>query len=157
MSVMKNKITGLVVVLLSCITINGAQASKDMERVPSRVTIDSGYLAGNSYKPESPFSVDRAKKNIGVSDVNDRIIESKSLVLQKDGLLSKQLEKWVNHSGYTLLWNSNRDYIIYNTIILNADSFDDVLKELGKLFDSDNYGLVIKQYEVNKVIIIDAQ
>lgn len=112
--------------------------------------------AGNENRPDSPFSVDRDKSSIS-SSAKSNVSERKSLLLRKDGLLSRELESWVNQSGYTLLWNSNRDYIIYNTITLHADNFDNVLNELGKLFDSENYGLVIKQYEVNKVIIVDAQ
>ncbi len=157
MNLMYKKITAPVVALLSFITITGALASRDMEMKPLATTPMTESVAGNDYRPNSPFSVDRQKKPDSNTDAISMTSESKSLSLRKDGLLSKELELWVNKNGYTLLWNSNRDYIIYNTITLHADSFDNVLNELGKLFDSENYGLVIKQYEVNKVIIIDAQ
>ncbi|WP_227744162.1 TcpQ domain-containing protein [Hafnia paralvei] len=157
MSLILKKITPPIVVLVSFITITGVQASRDMERVPLAVTPISGDSVATEYRLNSPFKVDREKnilnKNIGTNSVH----ENKYLSLVKGGLLSKELETWINKSGYTLLWNSNRDYIIYNTITFNADSFDNILNELGNLFESENYGLVIKQYEVNKVIIIDAQ
>lgn len=156
-SLKNKKITGTVVALLSCIYITGAQASRDTEKGTLKATTTTEYSVGNEYKPKSPFSVDREKKPTVSNEIAQKLSETKQLVLRKEGLLSKELEAWVNQNGYSLLWNSNRDYIIYNTIILNADSFDNVLNELGKLFDSENYGLVIKQYEVNKVIIIDAQ
>ncbi|EED3619791.1 pilus assembly protein [Salmonella enterica subsp. enterica serovar Newport] len=128
-----------------------------MERVTPAITPISGGSVTSEYSPNSPFKADREKniinKNIEINGVH----ENKYLSLVKGGLLSKELETWINKSGYILLWNSNRDYIIYNTITFNADSFDNILNELGNLFESENYGLVIKQYEVNKVIIIDAQ
>lgn len=139
---MYKKIAGPTVALLAFIAFTGAHASRD---------------SGNIYKSTSPFSIDRDKTSAITDNVISNAYKSQTLLLRKDGLLSKELGAWVNQGGYTLLWNSNRDYIIYNTITLHADSFDNILSELGKLFDSENYGLVIKQYEVNKVIIIDAQ
>lgn len=156
-SLINKKITGTAVVLLWFITITGAQASRDMV---DRQLLDSPmaeYSTSNEYKPISPFKVDRDKDYTSNKAAINEISKSKYLVLRKNGLLSKELESWVNQRGYTLLWNSNRDYIIYNTITLSADSFDNILNELGNLFNSENYGLLIKQYEVNKVIIIDAQ
>lgn len=145
-----------IMVLLSLMSITNVQASRHEERMPMEATAMTVSSAGNENRPDSPFSVDRDKSSIS-SSAKSNVSERKSLLLRKDGLLSRELESWVNQSGYTLLWNSNRDYIIYNTITLHADNFDNVLNELGKLFDSENYGLVIKQYEVNKVIIVDAQ
>ncbi|EBF4234766.1 pilus assembly protein [Salmonella enterica] len=139
---MYKKIAAPVVALLSVIAFASAHASKD-----------SGYIS----KSTSPFSVDREKRTAISDDVISSASRNQTLLLRKDALLSKELGSWVNQGGYTLLWNSNRDYIIYNTITLRADSFDNILNELGKLFDSENYGLIIKQYEVNKVIIIDAR
>lgn len=158
MSFMYKKITGPVIALLSLITIPGVQASKYIEKMPQEDTVTMAeYVAGKEYTPNSPFSVDRDKSLIDSHESQKRNSEYSTLLLRKDSLLSKELESWLNQSGYTLLWNSNRDYIIYNTITLQADKFDNVLNELGELFESENYGLVIKQYEVNKVIIIDSQ
>lgn len=153
---MYKKITGSTVAFLSLIAFTDAHASQNTERTQGTVPGMSQQGVGNTYKPVSPFSVDREKSSVRNGDVIS-YAHRNQMVLRKEGLLSKELESWVNQGGYTLLWNSNRDYIIYNTITLHADSFDNVLNELGKLFDSENYGLVIKQYEVNKVIIIDAR
>ncbi|EAR5683935.1 pilus assembly protein [Salmonella enterica] len=128
-----------------------------MERVPLAVTSTNGNSVSNEDRSNSPFKIDREKNIINRNNLTDRVNENRQLSLKKGGLLSKELESWVNKTGYTLLWNSNRDYIIYNTITFNPNSLDNILNELGKLFESENYGLVIKQYEVNKVIIIDAQ
>lgn len=157
MSFMLKKITPPIVALLSFITITGAQASRDMERVPLAVTSINGNSVSNEDRSNSPFKIDREKNIINRNPLTNRVNENRQLSLKKGGLLSKELESWINKTGYTLLWNSNRDYIIYNTITFNADSLDNILNELGKLFESENYGLIIKQYEVNKVIIIDAQ
>lgn len=157
MSFKYKEITSPVVALLFCMLITEAQASRDTGRMPSKSTDVTEYSTNNPYRSQSPFSVDREKIITNSIDPASGVSATQTLILRKDGLLSKELESWVNQNGYTLLWNSNRDYIIYNTIILNAETFDNVMNELGKLFDSENYGLVIKQYEVNKVIIIDAQ
>lgn len=158
MSFMYKKITGPVVTLLSLITLPEVQASKYIERMSPEDTVTMAkYVAGKEYTPNSPFSVDREKSLTDSTVSHKRNSEYRALLLRKDSLLSKELESWLNQSGYTLLWNSNRDYIIYNTITFQADKFDNVLNELGELFESENYGLVIKQYEVNKVIIIDSQ
>ncbi|EBC1521485.1 pilus assembly protein, partial [Salmonella enterica] len=34
---------------------------------------------------------------------------------------------------------------------------DEVLNQLGQLFRSENYGLVVKLYEKNNVLVIDGQ
>ncbi|WP_336285835.1 TcpQ domain-containing protein [Citrobacter arsenatis] len=151
------KITCLDLALISFFTITNVHASREMEVVQLNAVTSNKHSTGNEYSSKSPFRVDREKNPINRGREENKISEKLSLLLRKDSLLSKELELWASKSDYKLLWNSNRDYIIYNTIILNATSFDNVLNELGKLFDSENYGLVIKQYEVNKVIIIDAQ
>ncbi|MEB4676978.1 toxin co-regulated pilus biosynthesis Q family protein [Enterobacteriaceae bacterium G50] len=78
-----------------------------------------------------------------------------SLVLHEDELLSQGVKKWVEGNGYKLMWNSKKDYLIYNDITMSGRTDDDILQQLGELFFSENYGLVVKKYEKNRVIVID--
>jgi len=79
------------------------------------------------------------------------------LVLHENMLLSQGLNEWAKDSGYKMLWNSAKDYIIYSTISFTGKTQDEVLGELGKLFASENYGLVIKFYQKNNVLLVDEQ
>lgn len=78
-----------------------------------------------------------------------------SMVLRENQLLSQGLQSWVVANGYKLYWNSKKDYLIYNTINLSGKTTDDVLQLLGNLFAAENYGLIVKKYEKNHVIVID--
>lgn len=82
---------------------------------------------------------------------------TRALVLHENILLSQGLNQWAKDSGYKMLWNSNKDYMIYSTITYTGATADDVLGDLGKLFASENYGLVIKLYQKNKVLLVDEQ
>ncbi|EBZ1028010.1 pilus assembly protein [Salmonella enterica subsp. enterica serovar Muenchen] len=77
--------------------------------------------------------------------------------LQESHLLSLDIGTWAKAQGMHLLWNSNRDYLIYSTINLTGKNRDEVLNQLGQLFLSENYGLVVKLYEKNNVLVIDGQ
>ncbi|RYH92451.1 pilus assembly protein [Citrobacter werkmanii] len=77
------------------------------------------------------------------------------MVIQEDKLLSQEIRKWVEANGYKLFWNSAKDYLVYNNITLAGKSDDEILQELGELFFSENYGLVVKKYQKNRVIVID--
>ncbi|EKC2495420.1 TcpQ domain-containing protein [Salmonella enterica] len=77
--------------------------------------------------------------------------------LQESHLLSQDIGVWAKSQGMHLLWNSNRDYLIYSPIHLAGKDRDDVLNQLGQLFRSENYGLVVKLYEKNNVLVIDGQ
>lgn len=77
--------------------------------------------------------------------------------LQENHLLSLDIGSWAKAQGMRLLWNSNRDYLIYSTINLTGNNRDEVLNQLGQLFRSENYGLVVKLYEKNNVLVIDGQ
>jgi len=81
----------------------------------------------------------------------------RALVLHENVLLSQGLNQWAKDSGYKMLWNSSKDYLIYSTITFTGSTTDDVLGDLGKLFSSENYGLVIKLYQKNRVLIVDEQ
>ncbi|ECI2308898.1 pilus assembly protein [Salmonella enterica subsp. enterica serovar Infantis] len=80
-----------------------------------------------------------------------------TLNLQESHLLSQDIESWAKSQSMRLLWNSNRDYLIYSSIHLTGKNRDEVLNELGQLFRSENYGLVVKLYEKNNVLVIDGQ
>ncbi|EBW9463925.1 TPA: pilus assembly protein, partial [Salmonella enterica] len=54
--------------------------------------------------------------------------------LQDSHLLSQDIDAWAKAQGMRLLWNSNRDYLIYSTINLTGNNRDDVLNQLGQLF-----------------------
>ncbi|EEG7921331.1 pilus assembly protein [Salmonella enterica subsp. enterica serovar Newport] len=77
--------------------------------------------------------------------------------LQENHLLSQDIDAWAKSQGMRLLWNSNRDYLIYSVIHLTGKNRDEVLNQLGQLFRSENYGLVVKLYEKNNVLVIDGQ
>ncbi len=79
------------------------------------------------------------------------------MVLQENHLLSQDITAWAKAQGMHLLWNSNRDYLIYSSITLTGKSRDEILNQLGQLFHSENYGLVVKLYEKNNVLVIDGQ
>ncbi|EJI0485793.1 TcpQ domain-containing protein [Salmonella enterica] len=80
-----------------------------------------------------------------------------TLNLQENHLLSQDIDVWAKSQGMRILWNSNRDYLIYSTIHLTGKSRNEVLNQLGQLFRSENYGLVVKLYEKNNVLVIDGQ
>ena len=91
-----------------------------------------------------------------VTPVSAPVVEIKIDLLEEE-LLSQQLTKWAQQNGYKLLWNSSTDFVIYKAIHLQGKSTQDVLVKLGQVFTSENYGLVIKDYQANNVLIIDEQ
>lgn len=110
-------------------------------------------------KPRSPFSIDRQSESNTVknrADINN-IIDSYSLILKENSLLSQEVKHWAQKQGYKLLWRSDKDYIIYKTVRFNGQSREDILKSLGDLFSSEQYGLVVKLYAGNNVLVIDSQ
>ncbi|BHI70857.1 type 4b pilus CFA/III biogenesis protein CofC [Escherichia coli] len=110
-------------------------------------------------KPRSPFSIDRQSESNTVknrADINNSI-DSYSLILKENSLLSQEVKNWAQEQGYKLLWRSDKDYIIYKTVRFNGQSREDILKSLGDLFSSEQYGLVVKLYAGNNVLVIDSQ
>lgn len=104
--------------------------------------------------PRNPFSGDNLAEGVVKTPP---VVTLKTLQLQENVLLSQGLKAWAESNGYKLLWNSHKDYIIYNSLTLSGASDDDVLAALGELFFSENYGLVVKKYTKNNVIVIDEQ
>ncbi|HHZ8495026.1 TPA: toxin co-regulated pilus biosynthesis Q family protein [Enterobacter mori] len=83
------------------------------------------------------------------------VLTATSLVMQENELLSQAIKQWAANNHYKLFWNSKKDYLIYNTITLSGNTDDDILQSLGELFFSENYGLVVKKYAKNHVIVVD--
>gem|GEM_PF-4952587 len=80
-----------------------------------------------------------------------------TLDLIEGELLSQQLKTWAEKNGFKVLWNSSHDYLIYKSIHMTERDKDTVLLRLGELFTSENYGLVIKYFQKNSVLVIDEQ
>lgn len=100
--------------------------------------------------PKNPFSgVSAAPAYQPRADVQITLLEGE--------LLSQQLTQWATEKGYKLLWNSSVDFLVYQSIHLHGSSVQDVLTQLGRVFMSENYGLVIKDYRANNVLLIDEQ
>lgn len=127
-------------------------------KAPANTAMNSTSLTpGNSVKtpvvPNTTTSTYSAIKSPAASPN----YSSRMMVLRENVLLSQGINQWAKESGYKMLWNSPKDYLIYSTITLNGASADEVLAELGKLFSSENYGLVIKFYKKNNVLLVDEQ
>lgn len=84
-------------------------------------------------------------------------LQNPILVLHENRLLSQEIKTWAEKVGYKLLWNSESDYMIFTDTVISGKNNDEILKGLGNIFVSENYGLVIKFYSQNKVLIIDGQ
>jgi toxin co-regulated pilus biosynthesis protein Q len=139
---------GAAVALL--LSMGAAQASVNTSN-------DAAMIQGNipsapvamAPKAVNPFAADTQTPGTATS----RSVTS--LVMHENELLSQGIKMWVTANGYKLFWNSKKDYLIYNTITLSGKTDDEVLQSLGNLFFSENYGLVVKKYEKNRVIVID--
>lgn len=101
-----------------------------------------------------PVNVFAAKEAINPFS-HSETVATRAMIIKENELLSQEVKAWVTANGYKLFWNSKKDYLIYNDITLTGKTDDDVLASLGELFFSENYGLVVKKYEKNRVIVID--
>lgn len=119
-------------------------AGVNAETANTPVTASGNIIAPAPIKGTNPFSS-------GVTATNS----TTPLVLHENELLSQSIKSWVNGNGYKLFWNSKKDFIIYSAITLNGKSNDEILQSLGELFFAENYGLVVKNYQKNRVIVID--
>ena len=117
---------------------------------PLAQTISTGAIKQKNIQP----SVTQPTRQYGVPQ---KLSSRLTMDLQENHLLSQDINVWAKAQGMHLLWNSNRDYLIYSTINLTGKSRDEVLNQLGQLFRSENYGLVVKLYEKNNVLVIDGQ
>lgn len=109
--------------------------------------------------PRSPFSIDRQVKS-DTSESRADVYSKDSgclLTLNENALLSQEVKKWAENKGYKLLWKSEKDYIIYKQVQFNGKSSEEVLRLLGELFSSEQYGLVVKLYSGNNVLVVESQ
>lgn len=134
----------LITAVLVC-TCSSVQANTSQGRSPFQVD-------NTPAKPKTNISTPAPLAGTAVSSVTGVY-----LTLNQGRLLSQEIQSWAELNGMRPLWNSSRDYVIYNTISLSGKTRDDILTQLGQLFSSEHYGLVIKLYEKNNVLVIDAQ
>ncbi|HGJ5225408.1 TPA: TcpQ domain-containing protein [Salmonella enterica subsp. enterica serovar Typhimurium] len=134
------------------------QADRDKTRTQTGLTehpipsVSSPQQKGNEKVIAQPAVISPAPQNV-TSAHNPWL----TMNLQESHLLSLDIGSWATSQGMHLLWNSNRDYLIYSSIHLTGKNRDEVLNQLGQLFLSENYGLVVKLYEKNNVLVIDGQ
>ncbi|SPW31140.1 Toxin co-regulated pilus biosynthesis protein Q [Edwardsiella tarda] len=119
---------------------------------------------------KSPFSVDRQDKELNKDSVEDKgninvnVTETNSFVrnklfsitLNENTLLSQEINRWAIAQNYKLLWSSDKDYIIFNTVKFEGKSKNEILQSLGNLFASEQYNLVLKLYTGNNVLVVDS-
>lgn len=166
-------ITGIVLMTLSSLSVasghSGAGTSvSDLARSPFQADRDKARM--QTEQPTPPVSAP-ASGEVSPATTTSALtspVQQKPPVagaynpwltmnLQESHLLSLDIGTWAKAQGMHLLWNSNRDYLIYSTINLTGKNRDEVLSQLGQLFLSENYGLVVKLYEKNNVLVIDGQ
>ncbi|MCU6426818.1 toxin co-regulated pilus biosynthesis Q family protein [Enterobacter sichuanensis] len=123
-----------------------ALASNDSSSAITMNTQSTTLNVTNQQVSKNPFS--DSAQNVAIPLVP-------SLIIEENNLLSQEIQKWVTGNGYKLFWNSKKDYLVYNRITLSGKSDDEILQALGELFFSENYGLVVKKYQKNRVIVID--
>ncbi|ENW5053991.1 TPA: TcpQ domain-containing protein [Salmonella enterica subsp. diarizonae serovar 48:i:z] len=168
-------ISGIVLMTLSSLSVAAGHSGtgtsvNDLSRSPfqadrDKVRVQSGQLTPTVSAPlqENPgaATVPSAGQAVlpspGVKPVTSVYNPWLTMNLQESHLISLDIGTWAKAQGMHLLWNSNRDYLVYSTINLTGKNRDEVLSQLGQLFLSENYGLVVKLYEKNNVLVIDGQ
>lgn len=137
-----------VIGLLSVLGIasSGVSASVLASMSTSQDIVDAKNSQQTSLTTKNPFRTE---------DSMLTVTSSSALVLNENELLSEGINSWAVAHGYKLFWNSKKDYLVYNTINLSGKTDDEILQSLGELFFSENYGLVVKKYEKNHVIVVD--
>ncbi|EOV0285537.1 TPA: TcpQ domain-containing protein [Salmonella enterica subsp. enterica serovar Muenchen] len=168
-------ISGVVLMTLSSLSMaaghSGAGTSvNDLSRSPFQADRDKARMqAGHPVQTVSAAQHDRSTTSTppsesqpAVASLGQQVVDGAyspwlTMNLQENHLLSLDIDAWAKSQGMRLLWNSNRDYLIYSPIHLTGKNSDDVLNQLGQLFLSENYGLVVKLYDKNNVLVIDGQ
>lgn len=170
-------ITGIALMTLSSLSVaaghSGAGASvSDLSRSPfqadrEKARMQTEHLVPSLSAPASGVSGSVVSSAATSSTLTSPVQQKQSVAsaynpwltmnLQENHLLSLDIGSWAKTQGMRLLWNSNRDYLVYSTINLTGNNRDEVLNQLGQLFRSENYGLVVKLYEKNNVLVIDGQ
>ncbi|HFE6711798.1 TPA: TcpQ domain-containing protein [Salmonella enterica subsp. enterica serovar Newport] len=168
-------ISGIVLMTLSSLSVaaghSGAGTSvNDLSRSPFQADRDKARMQEGRLTPTvavprqenlgasmAPSVGQSSSVSLAVKPVAGTYNPWLTLNLQEKHLLSLDIGTWAKAQGMHLLWNSNQDYLIYSTINLTGKDRDEVLNQLGQLFRSENYGLVVKLYEKNNVLVIDGQ
>jgi toxin co-regulated pilus biosynthesis protein Q len=115
-------------------------------------SLHSDVHSPNNDKSQPPTSL--LKKPLLHAELT---IQNSILVLHENRLLSQEIKNWAEKVGYKLLWNSESDYMIFTDTVISGKNTDEILNGLANIFVSENYGLVIKFYSRNKVLIVDGQ
>lgn len=168
-------ISGIMLMTLSSLSVAadhpGAGTSvSDLSRSPFQADRDKARIQAGKLTPTVSAPLQENHGAVTVPSAGKPILASPgekpvagahnpwlTINLQENHLLSLDIGTWAKTQGMHLLWNSNRDYLIYSTINLTGKNQDEVLDQLGQLFRSENYGLVVKLYEKNNVLVIDGQ
>ncbi|HFW4797859.1 TPA: TcpQ domain-containing protein [Salmonella enterica subsp. diarizonae serovar 60-67:z35:-] len=161
-------IFGIVLMALSSLSVAKAHSVNDLSRSPFQVDRDKvraqtespvhlhpdqSPVRGNSIITPPAADKTAVSHSVWQAETSTYLI----LTLQENHLLSQDIVTWAKSQGMHPLWNSKRDYLIYSTIKLSGKNRDEVLNQLGQLFCSENYGLVVRLYEKNNVLVIDGQ
>lgn len=166
-------ITGIVLMTLSSLSVAAGHSGtsvNDLSRSPFQADRDKARMATEHPAPAAAVPLPENRGMVTVPSAGRPVLTSSgekpvagaynpwlTMNLQENHLLSLDIGTWAKAQGMHLLWNSNRDYLIYSTINLTGKNRDEVLNQLGQLFLSENYGLVVKLYEKNNVLVIDGQ
>lgn len=168
-------ITGIALMTLSSLSVAAGHAGasvSDLSRSPFQADRDKARMQTAHLTPSVPAPVSGVSGAVvspaATSSTLTSPVQQKqpatgaynpwlTMNLQDSHLLSQDIDAWAKAQGMRLLWNSNRDYLIYSAIHLTGKNRDELLNQLGELFRSENYGLVVKLYEKNNVLVIDGQ
>lgn len=168
-------ISGIVLMTLSSLSVAAGHsgtgtAVNDLSRSPFQADRDKARMETGHPAPAAAVPRPENRGTVTVPSAGQPVLVSPgekpvadaynpwlTMNLQENHLLSLDIGTWAKAQGMHLLWNSNRDYLIYSTINLTGKNRDEVLNQLGQLFRSENYGLVVKLYEKNNVLVIDGQ
>lgn len=168
-------ITGIALMTLSSLSVAAGHAGasvSDLSRSPFQADRDKARMQTEHLTPSVSAPVSGGSGTVvspaAMSSTLTSPVQQKqpaagaynpwlTMNLQDNHLLSQDIDAWAKSQGMRLLWNSNRDYLIYSAIHLTGKNRDELLNQLGELFRSENYGLVVKLYEKNNVLVIDGQ
>lgn len=104
------------------IWISGVMAFASFLCQPAWATppVTGGKLAElQPTEPRNPFSGGGGPATNAVPIIMPAPVDIK-LRLVEDELLSQQLTVWARQNGYKLLWNSGKDFMIYQSIYLHG-------------------------------------
>ncbi|EOX3463281.1 TcpQ domain-containing protein [Vibrio cholerae] len=77
------------------------------------------------------------------------------MTLHERQLLSRSITQWAETMGFKVKWASSKDFRVFRDIELTGESVDDVLIQLANILSGPDYGLQIKLYAKNQVLVIE--